>query len=391
MFRTLLVVVALALAGCASAPPPGPAPVQPTPTPTPTPKPTPAPAPADVNSIQPEKSGFSPGADAPANVLTFDVKYANASKLTAWTIAFDDANGPVKTLTGTANLLPPTVTWDGKNEAGQLAPEGRYTAKLTVSYGKTQESAVSVPFVLDITPPGGSLSITPDPFVPTGSSDHIYIKVYTRNGGAQVMTWRLQVVAEDGTVFKNFISEEHRDGNIDWNGQADSHGQLKAPATYKLVLSLVDEFGNRGTVTSFLKVDQLGFMDGNRRKLAEPLYFQPYTDSYTELPNAQAKHNRATLAQVVTDLKKYPEVKLLLEGHANEVWWRYPEKAAKEQRLVLLPLSQERAKAVKKALVAQGIDPARLETVGLGGSNPVVPFSDTSQTWKNRRVEFYIR
>jgi len=41
-------------------------------------------------------------------------------------------------------------------------------------------------------------------------------------------------------------------------------------------------------------------------------------------------------------------------------------------------------------LVENGVDPRRLTVVGLGSSEPVVPFTDVQNRWKNRRVEFVL-
>ena len=55
-----------------------------------------------------------------------------------------------------------------------------------------------------------------------------------------------------------------------------------------------------------------------------------------------------------------------------------------------LRLSRSRAEAVAKALVARGVDPARLHTVGHGESRPRVPNSSPANKALNRRIEFAI-
>ena len=72
--------------------------------------------------------------------------------------------------------------------------------------------------------------------------------------------------------------------------------------------------------------------------------------------------------------------KLTIEGHTDTTG----EPAANQ------PLSEERARAVKKYLESKGVDPQRLESRGFGSSQPV----DTNETEegraKNRRVEFKV-
>jgi outer membrane protein OmpA-like peptidoglycan-associated protein len=73
------------------------------------------------------------------------------------------------------------------------------------------------------------------------------------------------------------------------------------------------------------------------------------------------------------------------------VFFSDPARAAREQAEELIPLSKESpADAVKKALVELGLDEGRITTAGLGGAEPVVPFADAVNRWKNRRVEFIL-
>jgi len=89
-------------------------------------------------------------------------------------------------------------------------------------------------------------------------------------------------------------------------------------------------------------------------------------------------------------LKKYQGYKIQLEGHAVMIYWDQPARAITEQEEVLLPLSRERAKAIKDALVQRGVRADRMSTTGYGGQFPVVPHGDLDNRWKNRRVEFIL-
>jgi outer membrane protein OmpA-like peptidoglycan-associated protein len=53
-------------------------------------------------------------------------------------------------------------------------------------------------------------------------------------------------------------------------------------------------------------------------------------------------------------------------------------------------LSQDRAEAVKAYLLKKGVEPSRLEAVGLGTEHPVAPNDTDEGRAKNRRVEFKV-
>ncbi len=74
-------------------------------------------------------------------------------------------------------------------------------------------------------------------------------------------------------------------------------------------------------------------------------------------------------------LNNYPATRIRVEGHTDQ-------SGAEDYNM---QLSQRRAEAVKNALVAKNVDPARLETVGFGESKPIS--SDPAQ---NRRVTLVI-
>jgi outer membrane protein OmpA-like peptidoglycan-associated protein len=86
------------------------------------------------------------------------------------------------------------------------------------------------------------------------------------------------------------------------------------------------------------------------------------------------------LNDLVTFMKRYPTVRIRLEGHTDN----------QGDPQLNLELSENRAKAIKKYLVDQGIDENRIEWIGYGGQRPI--HSNTNENFrpKNRRVEVVI-
>jgi outer membrane protein OmpA-like peptidoglycan-associated protein len=81
---------------------------------------------------------------------------------------------------------------------------------------------------------------------------------------------------------------------------------------------------------------------------------------------------------------------VLIEGHANSTRFSGSLPDPEEQRRELIPLSRDRATVVRQALIERGIDADRLETDGVGATDPIAPFGDARRRVENRRIEFYL-
>ncbi len=125
-------------------------------------------APAE-SAIQVEKSGFSPSGAAGQNSIDISVLYGNGDAIKSWKVELTSSGKTQKSWSGDSKYLPASLTWDGKNDSGTMAPEGTYTAKLSIDYASKYQSVTeeSKSFVLDISPPTGSISMDPAQFTPT--------------------------------------------------------------------------------------------------------------------------------------------------------------------------------------------------------------------------------
>ena len=88
-------------------------------------------------------------------------------------------------------------------------------------------------------------------------------------------------------------------------------------------------------------------------------------------------HSTPTLEEITAMLKDHADLKLVIEGHTDNVG-----DATANQTL-----SDKRAAAVKAYLVGKGVDASRLESKGLGATKPKVSNDTPEGRQTNRRVE----
>ena len=103
------------------------------------------------------------------------------------------------------------------------------------------------------------------------------------------------------------------------------------------------------------------------------LRFQPAMATLTtgDLPS---------LDRIAALLEAYPDLSILIEGHTDSLG----DAAAN------LALSQERAEAVRQALIERGVQPDRLTARGLGSERPIADNATSAGRAQNRRVEVYV-
>lgn len=92
-------------------------------------------------------------------------------------------------------------------------------------------------------------------------------------------------------------------------------------------------------------------------------------------PAAQSNIN-----QLAAIMKKYPENVLTIRGYTDDTG----------SSMVNNPLSQQRAEAVMKQIIAGGVPATTVSAVGMGAANPVDPAKTKEARAKNRRVEIEV-
>lgn len=88
---------------------------------------------------------------------------------------------------------------------------------------------------------------------------------------------------------------------------------------------------------------------------------------------------RPVLERITALLLQYPALSLRIAGHTD----------SSGRAEVNLSLSQERAEAVRDALVRRGVEAGRLQAVGYGESRPIADNATRDGRERNRRIEIY--
>lgn len=89
---------------------------------------------------------------------------------------------------------------------------------------------------------------------------------------------------------------------------------------------------------------------------------------------------QAALSKVAYNLGQFPDTNVQVYGYTSSTG----------SEAYNMQLSQERAQAVVNYLISAGVNPARLQAIGEGESNPVASNATAEGQAQNRRVEIYI-
>lgn len=112
---------------------------------------------------------------------------------------------------------------------------------------------------------------------------------------------------------------------------------------------------------------------GSQEDLAQNVGDRVLFDYDSSVLSAEA---RQTLERQAEWLKRYPEVRFMVEGHCDE-------RGTREYNLAL---GERRAAAAKNYLAALGVEEARLSTISYGKERPYALEHDDSAWSQNRRA-----
>jgi outer membrane protein OmpA-like peptidoglycan-associated protein len=352
-------------------------------------------------------AGFSPNSDGAFDDLSLGLVVKLADGIDAWRLAIVDEGGSARrTFQGKgASTIPARQVWDGKSDDGSVK-SGTYTAVFTVDYLKGDRAeARSGAFTLDIDGPKVALTTTPKYFSPDndGVDDELRISLSVADASV-VDSWRFEIIevavvegaggARRERAFFTWSGRGKPAERLVWDGRSQKGELVEAATDYPYRLTITDALGNKTVSEGLISVDVLVIRDGDRLKIKVPsIVFRPDFADFNDLPQETLDRNAEVLKRIALILNRFKDYKIRVEGHANSIAKMTGAGQAaidREEKNELLPLSENRAKLVMQKLIEYGVDDKRLSTSGLGSSEPVVPFTDSENRWKNRRVEFIL-
>jgi len=339
-------------------------------------------------SIGVDKFAFSPNGDGFADAATYTFAYSPTEGVASWRIDIVGETGTTVFSRHGTGTPPNRLVWKGEGAFAGNAPDGEYLGSLELTYTKGDKVAAKTgALVLDRTPPRVSLNAAPVPFSPDddGVADALTFALSAQDASA-LSGWRLTISDPEGYPFRTFAGNGAPPSSIVWDGRSLDGELVQAATDYSWELVVRDALANVAKIEGSIPIDVFVLKDGDKLKIRiSSITFAPNDASLDAGGDEVAKRNGAILSRIAAVLARFPNYSVRIEGHAVNL-----SGTEREEKLELEPLSLARANAVLQALVALGVDGARLEAVGVGGREPIVPHGDAQNRWKNRRVEFVL-
>ena len=397
-----------------AAPPEPPAPIL-----MPTPPPPPPKTIKSIRTLTENEADFcvsdrviSPNGDGIKDIASFSLTIPDDVR---WTLEIhDDRAEIVRHYSGTG-LRNEALMWNGQDDAGNLVNDGIYTAQFTVldlrdyqyyqREAKVEVDTVPTDFAIHAEPllieKSADRSTKASPNDTRGTNTPtVHIQTPDFN---QIVRWELKIVKNGGGAISTLKGDGTPSSTIVWDNWVGSQLLADSEADYHFEMTVYDIAGNRNS-----KATPLRLIDLTPKKL--PIDERAATQEVVTVKGVSPRQHGAAeqkledsevvltlpgvafdtgsyeisddywevLSKVADVIRTYPEVKVSIEGHTDDVG----------NADYNLELSHQRADALKDYLVREfGISWARLKTTGYGEEKPIVDNDVESIRHKNRRVE----
>jgi outer membrane protein OmpA-like peptidoglycan-associated protein/flagellar hook assembly protein FlgD len=204
-----------------------------------------------VNTQQPpialviDLAAFSPNGDGVKDAVTLLPSVPVKAGVTSWTLSVLDKGGTeVWARKGAdASALQDRSLFDGRDAASlKTLPEGQYKARLAVTYLNGHSPKADSPaFILDVTPPSGTVKADRPAFNPAGSQGQNAVRFIQK--GDKDARWTGEVTGPDGAAVRRYAFAPEPDPEVEWDGSDDA-GKPAPDGVYSYRLKGTDVAGN---------------------------------------------------------------------------------------------------------------------------------------------------
>ncbi|MDR3248575.1 MAG: gliding motility-associated C-terminal domain-containing protein, partial [Treponema sp.] len=190
---------------------------------------------------------FSPNNNGVKDTITLNPQIQVREGIAGWKVDVTNSDGvPVRTFEGTTTV-PAAISWNGRDAAGAIAPDGNYTARIDLRYVQgNQPGAVSTPFTLDTAAPKANIATPYTLFSPNGDSarDSLPLQVSTEGDDE----WNASITNAQGEAIRSWnwqgsLPVQGAAPALNWDGK-DEAGNAVPDGTYQFTLDSTDEAGN---------------------------------------------------------------------------------------------------------------------------------------------------
>lgn len=224
------------------------------------------------------RSAFSPNGDGTADTLDIDIDPEVTDSIVEWRLHIVDENGAIHRRYSGGSNLPEQITFNGRQDNGNMAPEGQYRAEATIRYRNGNEPTASSPsFAIDVTAPRARVRADISLFSPNGDGRRDGVTITQSGSGAE--EWVGTFRSADGEVVRRITWRGAPQSSFLWQGN-DASGSALPDGTYRYVLEATDAAGN-STSTEPIALEK----DTRQRRIALSLqnsYFSPNGDGTKE-------------------------------------------------------------------------------------------------------------
>ncbi|MBN2618291.1 MAG: OmpA family protein [Spirochaetales bacterium] len=248
------------------------------------------------------------------------------------------------------------------------------------------------PYFLPVPLVNFTFNLSPSKFSPDGDkeNDTLFIDLDIKNPSS-IKKIDFNVYDSKSVLFYTYKYDGKLVNKIEWDGFNSVGESIQSAENYLIEIVTTDLLNRETKQTKELLSDILvETVNGQRKIKIASIVFPADSADFLKLDNQQIERNQVVILKLYEKLSKYPDYAIEIVGYGNLTRLESEKSMEKENRDILIPLTTKRAQKIKDSLVELGMDSSKISVLGLGGINPIYPYTDIENNWKNRRVEFIL-